>query len=63
MDDNGWVMVGKSTEPKWCEGEVLPASLADILETGGEKSYYDDDDYQNEEESGDEETDTDSDSD
>jgi len=23
VDDNGWVMVGESIEPKWCEGEVL----------------------------------------
>jgi len=63
VDVNGWVMVGESIEPKWCEGEVLPASLADILQTVGEKSDYDDDDYQDEEESGDDETDTDSDSD
>jgi len=63
VDDNGWVMVGESIEPKWCEGEILPASLADILETVGEKSDYDDDDYQDEEESGNDETDTESDSD
>jgi len=44
VDDNGWVIVGESIKPKWCEGEVLPASLADILETVGEKSGYDDDD-------------------
>ena len=32
VDNNGWVMVGDSIEPKWYEGDTLPPKLADILE-------------------------------
>jgi hypothetical protein len=31
-DDNGWIVVGENIEPKWCEGDILPPKLADILE-------------------------------
>lgn len=31
-DDNGWVMVNGTIEPKWYEGESLPPQLADILQ-------------------------------
>ena len=30
-DDNGWNVVGETIEPKWCEGEILPPKVADIL--------------------------------
>ena len=43
MDDNGWVMVGQNIEPKWCDGEVLPPHLADILETMENDDDNDDD--------------------
>jgi len=32
-DDSGWVMVEQNIEPKWCDGDVFPPQMADILET------------------------------
>jgi hypothetical protein len=36
-DDNGWILVGTDLEPKWCEGDILPSQLADILDKAIEK--------------------------
>ena len=29
-DDNGWILVNKVIEPKWCYGNILPTHLDDI---------------------------------
>ena len=31
-EDNGWILVNKVIEPKWCDGDILPTHLADILD-------------------------------
>ena len=31
-EDNGWILVNKVIEPKWCDGNILPTYLADILD-------------------------------
>ena len=48
-EDNGWTMVGTIIEPKWCVGDILPANLADILDSAIEtKNDYHDNDSENE---------------
>ena len=44
--ENGWVMVEENIEPNWCDGDVLPAQMADILEKldGGQSTKSDPDD-------------------
>ena len=31
-EDNGWILINEVIEPKWCDGDILPAHLADILD-------------------------------
>ena len=31
-EDNGWILVNEVNEPKWCDGDILPTHLADILD-------------------------------
>ena len=31
-EDNGWILVNEVIEPKWCDGDILPTNLADILD-------------------------------
>ena len=31
-DDNGWILVNKAIESKWCDGDILPTHPADILD-------------------------------
>ena len=31
-EDNGWILVNKVIEPKWCDGDILPTYLDDILD-------------------------------
>ena len=30
-EDNGWMLVGGKLEPCWCEGDIIPTRIADIL--------------------------------
>ena len=31
-EDNGWTLVNEVIEPKWCDGDILPTRLADLLD-------------------------------
>ena len=31
-EDNGWIFVNKVIEPKWCDGDILPTNLNEILD-------------------------------
>ena len=39
-EDHGWVKENGQLEPLWCQGDVLPAELINIME---EEEHYDSD--------------------
>ncbi|KAG1653091.1 hypothetical protein GQR58_025810 [Nymphon striatum] len=53
-DNNGWMLVNGKLEPCWCEGEILPMRIADILFENMEEDIFEDDeeDYEVSEEEG-----------
>ena len=55
-EDNGWVLVDGRLEPCWCDGEIIPTKMADILLENIEENTSDDDDEDSEEEEAEEES-------
>ncbi|KAG1701680.1 hypothetical protein GQR58_004701 [Nymphon striatum] len=53
-EDNGWMLVNGKLEPCWCEGEILPMRIADILFENMKEDIFEDDeeDYEVSEEEG-----------
>ena len=43
---HGWIVNDEGLEPRWCEGEVLPGELIDLLDDVAEQTSDEEEDYE-----------------